>query len=150
MPQGQQPNAAPGGFAQGWSYFGGIGPIRGATIPRSGMVSRGPSSAAPSNAPSNAPPAAAPGYSGPGANISPLGEPFAVWLGMLLLLFLLKYLTEAPHIKILGKDVNPAFIRVGGYNWLTIGVCAATFTVVTKVIFNRVHIPGVTEFVNAA
>lgn len=84
-------------------------------------------------------------YSGPLANQSFLGQPFAVWLGLLLVLFILKYYSEHP-----GSPLNPADIRISGYNVLGIGVAATVFIVICKVVFNKIYIPGVTELFNAA
>lgn len=85
-------------------------------------------------------------YTGPFAGRQFLGEPFAVWLGMIGALLLLGWFANSP--KTLG-GANPAHIRVGGYNFLTVGIIAAIFLAMFKVLFNRWQIPGLTEFANA-
>ena len=84
------------------------------------------------------------GYSGPFAGSSFLGQPFAVWLGMILILVLLKFLSESPK-----TSINPAKIEIGGYNFIAVGVSAAVFTMLLKIIFNKFPVPGITQFANA-
>lgn len=129
------------GYTNGVGFMGGVGSIRGSTIPGNsnpGAETSGASAAANAGT-----------YSGPLAARSFVGEPFAVWLGMILILVLLKFLTEHPSAKILGHNVNPAHIRIGGYNFLAIGVSASIFLVMFKVLVNRYKVPGLTEFGNA-
>lgn len=85
-------------------------------------------------------------YIGPGAARSFVGEPFAVWVGMLALLWLLGWFASKPDT--LG-GANPAFIKIGGYNFLAVGVTAAVFIVLLKVIANKTNFPGFVEFANA-
>lgn len=123
----------------GLEYGAGVGGIMGATLPKNNSTTPvGSGNGASASAQS------AGVYSGPFAQYSFLNEPFAVWLGMVLVLMLLKFLSESPK-----TSINPAKLEVGGYNWITIGVSAATFITLFKVIFNRVQIPGLTEFANA-
>lgn len=84
------------------------------------------------------------GYTGPFAGASLLGQPFAVWLGMILVLVLLKVLSESPKTAI-----NPAKVEIGGYNFISIGVSAAVFVMLLKILFNRFPVPGLTQFANA-
>lgn len=85
-------------------------------------------------------------YTGPLSQYSGLGQPFAVWLGMIALLGLLSWFSMQD--KTLG-GANPAHVRVGGYNFLTIGVIAAVFISLLKIVFNRFQVPGFTEFANS-
>lgn len=117
------------GRTMGVGYMAGVNSVSGATIPTIG----GPPQAQPAS-----------GYSGPLASSSFFGEPFAVWLGAILVLFLLKFLSESPK-----TSINPAKIEIGGYNFLAIGVTSAVFTILFKVLFNQIQVPGVTEFANA-
>lgn len=122
---------------QGFQLTAGVGPQNGATIPVFGGSN--PAIQTSDNS-SETTPATPKQF---------FGEPFAVWLGFILLLVILKFLTEEPGYKILGADVNPAHIRIGGYNWMIIGVSATTFIVIMKVIFNRFNVPGLTAYTNA-
>jgi hypothetical protein len=89
---------------------------------------------------------------GEGAYVGPLsgnqfaGEPFAVWVGMLALLWLLAWFSSRPDS--LG-GANPAFIKIGGYNFLAVGVTSAVFIILLKVIANKTKFPGFVEFANA-
>jgi hypothetical protein len=112
----------------------GVGNIQALTIPMSTLSMKAAASS----------PTQAAQYSGPLASTSFLGEPFAVWLGLVILLIALKFFSERPK-----SDLNPAFIRIGGYNFLAVGVTAAVFFALLKVIFNKVPVPGVTQFANA-
>lgn len=85
-------------------------------------------------------------YTGPYAGSQIVGEPFAVWVGMLALLWLLAWFSSRPDS--LG-GANPAFIKIGGYNFLTIGVSSAVFIILLKVIANKTRFPGFFEFANA-
>ena len=58
-------------------------------------------------------------YSGPFASQKFFGEPIAFWLGLILLLFGLKFLSE----RVPASGLNPADIKIGGYNFLAVGVC---------------------------
>jgi hypothetical protein len=97
-------------------------------------------------------PSSASSTPGQGSYVGPLsgnqygGEPFAVWVGMLALLWLLAWFSSRPDS--LG-GANPAFIKVGGYNFLTIGVSSAVFIILLKVIANKTKFPGFLEFANA-
>lgn len=85
-------------------------------------------------------------YHGPFADKMVAGEPFAVWLGFIVLLIALKVFSERPST--LG-GANPAYIRIGGYNILAVGLAAAVFVILMKAIFNKIRVPGLTEFANA-
>lgn len=85
-------------------------------------------------------------YVGPGSSRQFAGEPFAVWVGMLALLWLLGWFAGKPDT--LG-GANPAFIKVGGYNFLAVGVTAAVFIALLKVVANKTNFPGFVEFANA-
>jgi hypothetical protein len=74
-----------------------------------------------------------------------LGEPVAVWLGMVALLIVLKWLSERKN----DNRLNPADIRISGYNVLAVTVTAMVGFIAFKVIFNKFNVPGVTQFVNA-
>lgn len=87
------------------------------------------------------------GYNGPGASRRFLGEPFAVFLGLILLLVGLKWMGEKPDT--LG-GANPAHLRVGGYNVFAIAIIAGLSNVIWAVIANRSRIPGIKEFATAA
>jgi hypothetical protein len=60
-----------------------------------------------------------------------------------LILFLLKFLSE--HDR---TELDPAHVHIGGYNLLAVGVTAVVFIVMFKVLFNRWHVPGLTELAN--
>lgn len=92
-------------------------------------------------------PAIQPGpYNGPFAGKSFAGEPFAVWLGFIVLLIALKVFSERPST--LG-GANPAYLKIGGYNIMAVGLAAAVFVILMKAIFNKIRVPGLTEFANA-
>jgi hypothetical protein len=133
--------------AVGFEYQAGVGALQGATLPsplsaaKSNSTKYGPSAS--STAASTA--GTAQGvYNGPLAGTSFLGEPFAWWLGLILILFLFKFLSEHSKLK-----YNPAKIEIGGYNFLAVGVTAAVFIALMKVLFTKFQIPGATEFFNA-
>ncbi len=85
-------------------------------------------------------------YQGPFANYSALGQPAAVWIGAVALLGVLAYFSTRDNT--LG-GANPAHVRVGGYNFLTVGLISAVFFILLKAVFNRFPVPGFTEFANA-
>lgn len=85
-------------------------------------------------------------YSGPYANTQFVGEPFAVWIGMVFLLVLLGWYGN--HKDTL-SGVDPGFIKGGFYNLFTIGISASVFIAALKIFANRFPFPGVTEFANA-
>ena len=85
-------------------------------------------------------------YVGPYADRKALGEPFAVWLGMVGLLVLLGWFSN--HDETLG-GVSPAHVKIGGYNFLAVGVTAAVFIALLKILANKYPFPGFTEFSNA-
>lgn len=69
------------------------------------------------------------------------GEPAAVWITLVILLILLKILSERPESKI-----NPAYIKIGGYNFLAVGLGAAVFIILMKVMAVYLPIPGLKTF----
>ena len=85
-------------------------------------------------------------YTGPLASSSFAGEPAAVWVGMLALLFIIGWYGR--HADTLGGEI-PRDIRVGLYNWLAVGVMAATFFLIGKIVFVKFPVPGVTNFFKA-
>lgn len=92
--------------------------------------------------PDSPPPAGT--YSGPFAGSSVAGEPVAVWVGLLALLALLGWFSSRPDS--LG-GANPAYVKVGGYNLLTVTVSAAVGFFLLKLLFRKFPVPGVSEFV---
>lgn len=140
MPNGNSQGIAP--IRSQFEFLAGVGPIQGGTLP--GRSVGGTPTTGPKPAASGKGGAGGSVYNGPLSGYSFLSEPFAVWLGLILVLFLFKFLSESPK-----TSINPAKIEIGGYNWLAIGVSAATFIMIFKVAFNRVMVPGLTEFANA-
>jgi hypothetical protein len=87
-------------------------------------------------------------YTGPFATKSVGGEPFAVLIGAVLILLGIKWLSERPST--LG-GANPAFIRIGGYNFLVIAFMVALASILWKVVaLYTKRVPGVNEFAVAA
>jgi hypothetical protein len=84
-----------------------------------------------------------------GTNIAPApttnhtfaGEPFAVWIWLVVLLLILKFASEHKS-----SPLNPADIQIGGYNVLTIGIASSVFIVLLKVISTYVPLPGLKTF----
>ncbi len=62
-----------------------------------------------------------------------LGEPFAFWLVFVILLFVAKWVSEGREGKLLGTVAN---VKVGGYNWVVIGISSVTFIILMKLLFN--------------
>ncbi len=85
-------------------------------------------------------------YVGPLADKQPLGEPFAVFVGMLTLWFLLGWFSNNPET--LG-GANPAFLKIGGYNFFAVGLTSVIFILALKIIANKTQFPGILEFANA-
>lgn len=85
-------------------------------------------------------------YSGPLAGKTIGGEPAAVFIGMLAILFIIGWYGR--NTDTLGGAI-PQDLRVGLYNWLTVGIMAATFFVIGKVVFTKFPIPGVSSFFKA-
>lgn len=125
----------------GIQLFSGVGAISGATRANIGGIAGTGNAELVDN---THPGANNPTYTGPYANRSFIGEPFAVWLGLILLLVGLRFFTQRSGV--LGEV---AHLRIGGYNFLAIGVSSAVFIALLKVVFNRFRVPGVTEFSNA-
>lgn len=69
------------------------------------------------------------------------GEPLSVWIWFIVLLLGLKYLSEKPESK-----YNPAYIKIGGYNVLAIGLTATAFILAIKVISIYLPFPGIKSF----
>lgn len=80
-------------------------------------------------------------YDGPLAGVSVLGQPFVLYLGMIALLFLLKFLSEHDS-----SALDPADLHIGGYNVLAVGVTASVFIVGLKVLTAKYPIPGLSQF----
>jgi hypothetical protein len=82
-------------------------------------------------------------YAGPGAAISFLGQPFSFYLGMIALLFLLKWFGEHPN-----TPINPAHLHIGGYDLVAVGVASVVFIATMKLLLNRYPVMGLTQFFN--
>lgn len=139
MPNGNMQGVS-NGYHTGVQLFGGVGSISGSTRPAFGVAGTGNAAMVDASHPGSNDPA----YNGPYADKSFFGEPFAVWLGMILLLVGLRFFASRS-----GAIGEAAHIRIGGYNFLAVGVTSAVFIALLKVIFNRVRVPGVTEFANS-
>ncbi len=125
-----------------FQFSPGVGVQNGATIPATQYATSG----------GGAVPSTADDASVDTVNGNFLGEPIAVWLGFIILLILLKVLSQTPGVKVLGENVNPAYIRIGGYNVLAITVSAAVGFIALKLLANsRIGkaLPGFPSFVNA-
>jgi hypothetical protein len=90
--------------------------------------------------------APAPWYQAPmaiggGAAISPV----TYLIGIIGVIVLMKLLGESTK-----TDVQPAHIKIGGYNVIVIALIAITGSVGLKLVFNKFPVPGLTELVNAA
>lgn len=83
-------------------------------------------------------------YSGPFSGSSFGGEPVAAWVGMMALLALLGWFSTRGDS--LG-GANPAYVKVGGYNLLTVTVTAAVGFFFLKILFRKFPVPGISEFV---
>jgi hypothetical protein len=69
------------------------------------------------------------------------GEPAAVWISLIIGLVILKFLSERKESKL-----NPAYIKIGGYNFLAVGLGAAVFIVLMKVLSTYIPIPALKTF----
>lgn len=72
-----------------------------------------------------------------------LGTPFNVFLGLVILLFGFKFLSESD-----ATEIDPFDLRISGYNVIAVGLSAAVFFTVIKVLFNRFKVRGLTDLVN--
>lgn len=72
------------------------------------------------------------------------GEPFAVVLGLVLLLFLSRVASESPAIPGV-----PAPLKVNAWNTLQVGAMAIFSILVLKMIVRRFPIPGIADAVEA-
>ena len=126
----------------GWGARGGLsaGRVHGTPSDMTGAAVASPLGGAAAAARSGGP------YSGPYADKTIIGEPFAVWIGMFALLAMLGWFSN--HGDTLG-GANPGYIKVGGYNFLAVGVSSVLFIALLKILSNRFPFPGVTEFANA-
>ncbi len=70
-------------------------------------------------------------------------QPVPVLIGILALIVLLKIIGESPKTSIDGADIH-----VGGYNVVVILAIVFAGTALTRLLFNYVHVPGVTDLVN--
>lgn len=79
------------------------------------------------------------------ANFATSGSPspIIVLLGFALLLFLLKFAGEHKDTAI-----DPADLHIGSYNILTVTVSAIVGIASLKLLFNWIHLPGITPLVN--
>jgi hypothetical protein len=84
-------------------------------------------------------------YTGWGAGISFLGQPFAFYLGLIAFLFLLKWFGEHPN-----TPIDPRHIHIGGYDMMAVGVSAIVFIVGAKLLLNRYPVMGLTQVINYA
>lgn len=48
------------------------------------------------------------------------------------------------------KLLNPADVKVGAYNFLTVGLMSMIFLIVVKFVFNKWQVPGLSTLVNMA
>lgn len=64
---------------------------------------------------------------------------------VVLLLVLLKFAIE--HEK---SGVDPAFVGIGVWNWVAVGLMAMTFLIIAKTLANKYSIPGLTHLINAS
>lgn len=86
--------------------------------------------------------AQAQGLFGPGGR-SESPSPVVVFVGLVVLLFLLKLLGEAPK-----TSIEPGHIHIGGYDVLVIGFVSVVFIAGMKLLFNKFYVPGVTNLIN--
>lgn len=63
-----------------------------------------------------------------------VGEPAAVWVGLLILLVSLKALSELKSREVFGEEVNPGYIKIAGYNVAAIGLVSVVFIIALKVL----------------
>lgn len=70
-------------------------------------------------------------------------SPIITLLGLALLLLGLKYLGEWS-----GTAVDPADFHIGAYNVLAVTVTAIVGIATLKLLFNSVHVPGITPVLN--
>lgn len=82
-------------------------------------------------------------YTGPFASSSFLGAPFAIYLGMILLLVLFKFLSEHNDIPL-----EPADLHIGPYNLLAVTVTAMVGITTVKVLANKFPVPGLIQVAN--
>lgn len=79
-------------------------------------------------------------YDGPFAGTSILGQPIVLYIGAILLLVALKFLSEHD-----ATELDPADLHIGGYNVLAVGTTAVLFIVAGKVITAKYAIPGLSQ-----
>lgn len=82
-------------------------------------------------------------YTGPLAGTSILGTPIAVFVGMVLLLALGKFLSEHDNLPF-----EPADLHIGPYNILAVGITAVVFITTLKVFANKYPVPGLLQLAN--
>lgn len=66
-------------------------------------------------------------------------------IGVVAIIAALKYLSEHE-----ATALNPSDIAITSTNWLIITLITIASIVGVKIVFNLVHVPGLTELVNAA
>lgn len=48
------------------------------------------------------------------------------------------------------SGIEPAFVGIGVYNWVAVGLMAMVFLVVAKTLANKYPVPGLSHIINAA
>lgn len=132
--QNNNPGSMYGTSSFGFDASSGVGPIMAGTLPAFNSNAIGQTQAVQTVTDSSAP---------FGLQSVFVGEPLGVWVGAIILLFVLKFLSERKDSKL-----NPAYIKIGGYNVLAITLSAMIGIILLKVIFNKFQVPGVTQFAN--
>jgi hypothetical protein len=84
------------------------------------------------------------GLSGVIQNTSVIGTPLIIFVGMIVLLLIFKFISEHKDGDLLGDDV--AHLHIGTYNFLAVGVNATIFLVALKVLTAKYQIPGLSQF----
>ena len=70
--------------------------------------------------------------------------PVSYLIGMILLLFVLKFLGDSDALE----AIQPAHLDIGGYNVLTVTVVAVVGIASLKLILNRWQVRGLTDLIN--
>ncbi|MEM3469829.1 MAG: hypothetical protein QXZ36_03685 [Thermoproteota archaeon] len=73
------------------------------------------------------------------------GQPMIVYFGLLIVLFLAKWVSEHPDTKI-----EPAHLHIGGYNVAMVTLIAILGIDAMKIIVDRFPVPGLYQVVNFA
>lgn len=72
------------------------------------------------------------------------GSPTMVLIVLIGLLWLFKIVGDSPK-----SGIEPGHIFVGPYNLVLVTITSILGISLSKIIFNQVHVPGVTDLVNA-